>query len=162
VRLSRALAGGALMDVGCYCVSGMRLVAGEPVAVSAAQVAGGDGVDVRLVATLRFAGDVLGHLDCAMDLPGRAGLEVVGSAGSLLLHDPWRGAAPAIEVRDAGGRTETVTVAAADPYAHQLRDFAAAVAAGRPPLLGRADAVGQARAIAALYAAADSGRTVAV
>jgi hypothetical protein len=37
----------------------------------------------------------------------------------------------------------------------QLRDFAAAVAAGRPPLGGRADALGQARAIEALYAAAE-------
>jgi D-xylose 1-dehydrogenase (NADP+, D-xylono-1,5-lactone-forming) len=43
VRLSRALDGGALMDVGCYCVSAARLLAGEPVAVSAEYRRSGDG-----------------------------------------------------------------------------------------------------------------------
>ena len=56
----RELEGGALMDVGCYCVSAARLVAGEPVHVRAEQIVGGDGVDVRLVATMRFPDDVLG------------------------------------------------------------------------------------------------------
>src|SRR5215208_6149772 len=53
VRLSRELEGGALMDVGCYCVSGSRLVAGEPTEVSAVQMEGGEGVDVRFAATMR-------------------------------------------------------------------------------------------------------------
>ena len=50
IRLSAELEGGALMDVGCYCVSAARLVAGEPVAVTAQQVVGE--VDVRFAATL--------------------------------------------------------------------------------------------------------------
>jgi D-xylose 1-dehydrogenase (NADP+, D-xylono-1,5-lactone-forming) len=54
VRLSAALDGGALMDVGCYCVNGARLLAGEPQRVGAEQVLGGDGVDVAFAATLRF------------------------------------------------------------------------------------------------------------
>ena len=60
VRLQGSLDGGALMDVGCYCVSGLRLATGaEPVAVSGRQVPGGDGVDVRFAATLAFPGGVL-------------------------------------------------------------------------------------------------------
>ena len=51
IRLSAELEGGALMDVGCYCVSAARLVAGEPVAVTAQQVVGE--VDVRFAATCR-------------------------------------------------------------------------------------------------------------
>jgi D-xylose 1-dehydrogenase (NADP+, D-xylono-1,5-lactone-forming) len=46
IRLNARLDGGALMDVGCYCVSGARLIAGEPERVSAEQALGGDGVDV--------------------------------------------------------------------------------------------------------------------
>src|SRR5207247_1754659 len=69
VRLSRELQGGALMDVGCYCVSAARLVAGEPVHVRAEQVIGGDGVDVRLAATMRFPDDVLAVIDCSLDAP---------------------------------------------------------------------------------------------
>src|SRR5262249_42568588 len=51
VRLQSGLDGGGLMDVGCYCVSAARLIAGEPERVSAEQVSGGDKVDVMFAAT---------------------------------------------------------------------------------------------------------------
>ncbi len=160
VRLSAELEGGALMDVGCYCVSGLRLIAGEPVQVSGEQVTGGDGVDVRFAATLRFGGDLLGHFDCGIDMTDRAELEVVGSEGSLVLADPWHSREPVIEVRAADGSVEEVRAESDNPYACELRDLAAAVAGEREPLLGRADAVGQARTIEALYESASSGRSV--
>jgi len=161
VRLSADLDGGALMDVGCYCLSAMRLVAGEPERAAAEQRLGGDGVDVRMAGTLRFSGDVLGHFDCGMDLPMRTGLEVVGAEGTLVLEDPWFGGRPRIRVRRLDGSEEDVEADAADAYACQWRDFAGAAAGEHPPLLGREDAVGQARAIAALYESAASGRAVA-
>jgi D-xylose 1-dehydrogenase (NADP+, D-xylono-1,5-lactone-forming) len=161
VRLSAELDGGALMDVGCYCVSGARLLAGEPVAASAQQVEGGDGVDVRLTGELRFPDDVLAHLDCALDMAARDELEVVGSEGSLFLDDPWHSLAPVIEVRRPDGSVERVEARAANPYGCELEDFAAAAAGERPHPFGRDDAVGQARAIAALYESAATGRAVA-
>ena len=62
VRWEPALEGGSLMDVGCYCVSAMRLLAGEPERVHAEAVLAPSGVDVRFAGALRFAGDVLGHI----------------------------------------------------------------------------------------------------
>jgi predicted dehydrogenase len=153
IRLSGELEGGALMDVGCYCVSAARLIAGEPAAVTGQQVVGGD-VDVRFAGTMSFPGDVLAHFDCGVDTADRAELEVVGSAGRLLLRDPFHSREPIIEVLAADGSLERVEIEREDPYACELRDFAAAVAGEREPRLGRADAVGQARAIAALYASA--------
>ncbi|MGP0047349.1 MAG: Gfo/Idh/MocA family protein, partial [Solirubrobacteraceae bacterium] len=85
VRLSADLAGGALMDVGCYCVSAARLLAGEPLTAAATQVTGGDGVDVVFVGSLRFAGDVLAHFDAGISLAARHDLEVVGDQASLYL-----------------------------------------------------------------------------
>src|SRR5262249_51970808 len=70
VRWNAELEGGALMDVGCYCVSGMRLLAGEPLRVSAERV--GEDVDGRLAAVLRFADDVTGTFDCGMDVYPRS------------------------------------------------------------------------------------------
>jgi D-xylose 1-dehydrogenase (NADP+, D-xylono-1,5-lactone-forming) len=162
VRLSRELEGGALMDVGCYCVSGSRLVAGEPVEVSAIEVEGGDGVDARMGAVLRFENDVLGHFDCALDCANRHELEVVGWDGTLVLHDPWHSLEPVIEVRAADGSVERVEAERENPYACELRDLAAAVAGERQPLLGREDALGQARTISALYESAATGRPVAL
>jgi D-xylose 1-dehydrogenase (NADP+, D-xylono-1,5-lactone-forming) len=157
IRLRAALDGGGLMDVGCYCVSGCRTLAGaEPERAFAEQVAGGDGVDVALSATLRFPGDVLASLDCGLSYQGGHRLEAVGSEGSLLLGDPWHGREPVIEVR-AGGEVERVDAGAANPYELELADFEAAARGEREPLLGRADALGQARAIAALYESAEGG-----
>jgi xylose dehydrogenase (NAD/NADP) len=158
IRLSGELEGGALMDVGCYCVSAARLVAGEPVAVTGQQVTGE--VDLRFTGTLSLPGEVLAHFDCGVDSADRAELEVVGSGGALLLRDPFHSLEPVIEVRASDGSVERVEVAAETPYACELRDFAAAVEGSRPPRFGRADAVGQARAIEALYESAASGARV--
>jgi xylose dehydrogenase (NAD/NADP) len=160
VRLSRALDGGALMDVGCYCVSAARLLAGEPAGVSAEYRVGGDGVDVGLVGSLRFGDGTLGVLDCGLDCATRDELEVVGEEGSLFLDDPWHCRTPVIEHRSPTG-VERIQVAPADSYRLQAENFAAAVRGQAEPLLSRADAVGQAATIAALYAAADSGRSEA-
>ena len=89
IRLRAALDGGALMDVGCYCVSGTRLIGGEPQRVSAEQAVGGDGVDVAFAATMRFPDDVLAQFDAGLALATRDELEVVGDAGALFLDDPW-------------------------------------------------------------------------
>ena len=159
VRLSAALDGGGLMDVGCYCVSAARMLAGEPERVSAEQTLGGDGVDVTFTGTMRFADGVLAHFDAGLALAPRHGLEVVGEAGSLYLADPWHCATPVIELR-RDGEIERIEVKPADPYQLELENFCAAVEGRAPLLLGREDAVGQARAIEALLAAAQSAQTV--
>ena len=156
LRLQGGLDGGGMMDVGCYCVSALRLLGGEPERVSGRQVAGGNGVDVRFTGTMAFAGGVLGAFDCGLDMTFRSGLEVVGDAASLYLSDPFHSREARIELRRPDG-IEVVDVAQADPYACELDDFAAAVRGERPHPFGREDAVGQARTIAALYRSAEFG-----
>ena len=160
VRWSAELEGGAMMDVGCYCLSALRLLAGEPVRVSAEVVTGGEDIDARTCGVLRFEDDVLGLFDCGFDVDRRAAIEVVGDEGSIVSADPWSGGAPDLRILRDGAEPERVHVEAANPYARELDDFAAAVREGRPTRLGRDDAVGQARVIEALYAAAGEGRAV--
>jgi D-xylose 1-dehydrogenase (NADP+, D-xylono-1,5-lactone-forming) len=163
VRANHELEGGALMDVGCYPVSGARFVAGsEPERVYAETVSGGpgEGVDFALAATLRFPGDVLATIDCGLTYAKRDELEVVGEQGSLFLDDPWHSLEPVIEVRREDG-TERVEADAANPYGCEVADFEAAVAGERPSRFGRQDAVAQARLIEALYESAGSGAPVA-
>ena len=160
-RWDPALDGGALMDVGCYCISGIRLVLGEPtdiagfptpnVAAATAEGGTGDvrGVDARFAGAMRFADGALATFDCGFDLPSRDGLEVIGSDGTLYLADPWHARSPGVVVQ-RGDSVEQVEVAPQDSYRLELEDLAEAVATGRPPLLGRDDAVGQARVIEAL------------
>ncbi len=162
VRRDPELGGGALLDVGTYCVSGLRLVAGaEPVRASGERLAGPTGIDLRHTGSLRFPDGLLGLLDCGFDLPDRRGLEVVGAEGVLRVPDPWIGAHPRIELQ-RGRRTELEELGWADAYRLELEDVARAAAGGRAPLLGREDALGQARALAALHRAAVEGAVVDV
>jgi predicted dehydrogenase len=155
VRLSAELDGGALMDVGCYCVSAARLLAGEPEAARAFQVIGGDGVDIRFAATMRFAHGVLAHFDAGLDFADRFELEVVGSQGTLTLHDPWHCVRPGVELRRDGEPAQQIAIEAANPYTCQAENVSAAVRGEAELLVAGAEIVGQARAIEALYAAAD-------
>jgi D-xylose 1-dehydrogenase (NADP+, D-xylono-1,5-lactone-forming) len=167
VRLSAGLDGGALMDVGCYCVSGSRLIAGEPERVAGEQALGGDGVDVAFAGVMRFGDDISAHFDAGLALASRDLLEVVGDQGTLRLTDPWHCRRPGIDLlrEDAGAGAdadadERIEIEPANSYRLEAENMSAAIRGEAPLLLGRADAVGQARAIEALYAAADTGSAV--
>jgi D-xylose 1-dehydrogenase (NADP+, D-xylono-1,5-lactone-forming) len=161
IRLQADLEGGGLMDVGCYCVSGARALANaEPERVFAEQVVGGRGVDVRMVATLRFPGEVLAAIDCGLSYAAHDELEAIGEDGSLFLDDPWHGRDTIIELRRPDRSTERVEIVRENSYALELQNFEAAVRGDAPPLLGRDDALAQARLIAALYRSAAEGRAV--
>jgi xylose dehydrogenase (NAD/NADP) len=152
-RFSAELDGGAMMDLGCYCVNAIRFLAGEPESVSAKQVIGPTGVDVVFAGTLRHAGDVVSHFDCSFVVPRRAELEVLGEEGSLFVTTPFVITSPGIELR-RGGEVEQVTVPSADSYRLELENVSDAIRGEAALLLGREDAVGQARTIEALYGAA--------
>jgi xylose dehydrogenase (NAD/NADP) len=163
-RLSPELDGGSLMDVGSYCVNAIRLVAGEPERVYAQQAVGSSGVDVRFVATLRFLGDVVAHFDCGFDTPFRDELEVVGDEASLYLDDPWHIRSPGFELRRGAEpelvESEQIRVEQASSYQLELENVSDAIRGEAPLLLGRDDAVGQARVIEALYRSAETGEPV--
>ena len=151
VRLRADLDGGSLMDVGCYCVSGIRLAAGgEPDRVHAEQSTGESGVDERFTGLLHFAGDLSGSFSAGFH-SSHASLEAIGDRGSLLLPDPWTGTAQALLLE---GRE--IPVEPQDPYRLEVENLSAAILGDAEQLLGRVDALGQASTIEALYAAAST------
>ncbi len=152
-RFDPELDGGALMDVGCYCLNAIRFAGGEPERVRAEQVLGESGVDVVFTATLRLPDDVLAHFDCGFVLPYRHELEIVGEKASIFLDDPWHPRSLVIELR-RNGEVERVEVEQANSYRLELENVSDTIRGEGQLLLGRDDAVGQARAIEALYEAA--------
>jgi len=162
IRLQTALEGGALMDVGCYCISGSRLLGGEPVAVTGRQYTGPSGTDWLFTAILEFPNDVLATFDCATCLTSRDELEAIGTEGSLFLDDPWHCLSPGIEIRRDGEVVDRIEVERQNSYRLELEDVNAAIRGERPPLLGREDAMGQVHTIEALFRASAEGRTVSL
>jgi xylose dehydrogenase (NAD/NADP) len=154
-RFDPDLDGGSLMDVGCYCLNAIRLLAGEPEGIQGQRVLGPSGVDVCFAGVLSFPDDRLGHFDCGFVLPSRAGLEVVGEDASLFVADPVHARSPGIELRRED-RTERIVVERANSYRLELENVSDAIRGEAPLLLGREDALGQARAIEALYRSASA------
>jgi D-xylose 1-dehydrogenase (NADP+, D-xylono-1,5-lactone-forming) len=159
IRLRTDVEGGSLMDVGCYCVSGSRLLAGEPGRVYGEQFVGPSGTDWVFTGTMRFPGDVLAQFECGTALPERDELEAIGSDGSLFLDDPWHCIEPVIELRREA-RVERIELEHADSYRLEVENLSDAIRGAADPLLGREDAVGQARAIEALFRSAATATAV--
>jgi len=155
IRLRTDVEGGSLMDVGCYCVSGSRLLAGEPESVYGQGYIGPSGTDWVFTGALRFAGDVHALFDCGTCLPERDELEAIGTEGSLFLDDPWHCSEPVIELR-RGGDVERIELEPVDSYRLELENLADAITGEAPLLLGRDDALGQARTIEALFRSAET------
>jgi predicted dehydrogenase len=157
VRLEPDLDGGALMDVGCYAISGSRLVAGsEPVRVFGEQTVGPSGVDERFSGLLTFSSGLVAEIVAGFTSEQRS-LEAVGSRGTLLSRDPWLADLGGIELN---GHAQPVVPD--DAYRLEMENLSAAILGHGRPLLGRADALGQARAIDALYRSAASGQAVSL
>jgi xylose dehydrogenase (NAD/NADP) len=108
---------------------------------------------------MRFPREVFGLFDCGTALPSRDELEAIGSEGSLFLDDPWHGRKPVIELR-RGGEVERIDLEPVDSYRLELENVSEAIRGEAELLLGREDAVGNARAIEALAASAETGTPV--
>jgi D-xylose 1-dehydrogenase (NADP+, D-xylono-1,5-lactone-forming) len=160
IRANAELDGGALMDVGCYCVSGARYLLGEPERVIGEQIMGRTGIDISFNGTMRFANDVVAQFDCSFALPRYQRLDVVGDEGWLLVDAPWRTDWEGELLIRHGEHLSRIEVPPADAYELELRNFADAVAGKAPPLISADDSIGQARVIDALYRSATEGRAI--
>jgi D-xylose 1-dehydrogenase (NADP+, D-xylono-1,5-lactone-forming) len=159
IRLQTDVEGGALMDVGCYTVSGSRFLAGEPERVFAEAWYGPTGTDWVFAGTMRFPGDVVASFDCGTALPNRDELEAIGSDGSLFVDDPWHCLSPGIELR-RDGKVERIELEPEDSYRLELENMSDAIRGRGELLLARDDAMGQARVLEALHESASTGALV--
>lgn len=96
--LNNALGGGGILDVGGYCVSMARLIAGaalgqdfaNPIQVSgAAHIGPLSRVDEYATATLTFPNDILAQLLTGVQLQAEEGVRIFGTQGSIYVPAPW-------------------------------------------------------------------------
>jgi predicted dehydrogenase len=157
IRWRRDLAGGALMDAGCYTMSMLRHVAGaEPSVLRAEARWTRGGVDRWMQADLAFPDGVTGRLTCSLlSFPPIAiRLEAQGERGTVRAFNP---VAPQfvnrLSVVTPSGR-RAMRVRGEPSYDMQLRAFVGAVREGRAVPTNPSDAIGNMTAIDAVYAAA--------
>jgi predicted dehydrogenase len=159
VRFDRALGGGALMDIGCYCINFSRLMAKEePAQIHASAHMHERGVDDVTVATLRFPSGLVASFTCGMTVQADNTAYVCGSDGYIEIPMPWKPPPQQAAYTVARSTPPKMDLAAGTPappprqtrtvdshselYALEADDFAAAVLDGKPHAVSEADTLG--------------------
>jgi predicted dehydrogenase len=160
IRFNRALAGGGLMDVGCYCINFSRFFAGgEPSSIDVTGHVHESGVDDLAVGTLKFPNGVFASFTCGMTVQADNTAYLCGTEGYIEIPVPWkppkenaeftiaRATPPRMDVvgqsaPTAPPREKRVVSAGADLYAVETDDFAATILDGQPPRITRQDSIG--------------------
>ncbi len=166
IRNIHGAGGGALYDIGCYCINLSRMLFGsEPLRVEASVTRDpGSRVDVLTSGLLTFPGGVA-TFTCSTRVEPDQRVDIYGTSGRISIPIPFN-ISPDHSTRvlvTAGGdppvapATEVMTIAAADPYAVEAERFAAAVRAGGPVPVPPEDAVANLRVIERVFAAGEAG-----
>lgn len=157
IRFDRTLAGGAMMDIGCYCLSFARLIAGgEPVEAKIVGAELVNGVDVLVSGSLKFPGGVLSSFTCGMNTQADNSANICGEEGWITIPVPWKppagGGTFTIE-RQTPPKQDGATAVrppiekidipeARDVYAIEADAFADVVRGARAPFVSAADSIG--------------------
>jgi predicted dehydrogenase len=171
IRLNPALAGGALMDAGCYPVSLVRTIAGErPKRVHALARWSESGVDRTLVASIEFSSGLLAQVSCSFATARHRHAFVAGDSGVIrttYLNDTSAALPPVLEIRRGPGldaRQEFVETAATNGFLAEAEAFHDLVVHGRDRWEGASpeESIDIALTLEALAASARQGVTVDV
>jgi predicted dehydrogenase len=145
IRYSPTLAGGALRDVGCYCVSLANYLAGDSPsdAFGIAKMAA-SGVEERFTGLLLYPDGFVAEFDCGIDTELDVGVTVLGSRATARVPNPWYPdipgpwlpGEPPMSIRVSGGGTEReISTKARNAYLEEIDGFARAVAGDRSSIV---------------------------
>jgi predicted dehydrogenase len=162
IRASAELAGGALMDVGCYCVNLARRIAGcEPARAHAFERR--TTVDDTLFGALEFPNGIVSQFECSIENYSRGHAEIAGTEGMIILESPWfPGEDQARFLLRRGDHEETIVTPGANSYHLEVEDFVRAYKTHQPVRWPPEDAVANMAVLDALYASAREGTVVDV
>ncbi|ADB59079.1 oxidoreductase domain protein [Haloterrigena turkmenica DSM 5511] len=165
VRLSPDLDGGSLMDVGCYPVSLVRQILGEPErAYAHADDSRGAGVDTELAGILEYDDGSSARVASGFDTQKVQRYRVEAENGWLEVRDAFD--APTDEPLELeyriDGRHAVETFDAIDQYSLEIEEFASSVENDRPPRTDGEEAIANMRVIDALAESAERDRPIEV
>lgn len=133
VRTKRHLAGGALFDVGVYCINAARYIfRAEPEEVAALSGSGGDprfrdGVDEATTAILRFSGGRLAQITASLGAAASSSYRVVGTRGELRVEPAYDYAQPLKHYLTVDGKTRETSFSLSDHFGPELVHFSRSV-----------------------------------
>lgn len=156
IRFQPDLAGGAMMDLGTYCLSALRWIAGEePEVIEASATLVAPEVDSSMHVRLAFASGSRGSFRCSLAGSAvRVWLTITGSNGRLHVDNPFLPQLGNSITIEADGETSTRSFDQTPTYVFQAAAFAAVWRGEASPLITLEDSIANMEAIDAIYRAA--------
>lgn len=150
IRLSPELGGGALQDIGCYCINVARWFLGEPTRVRGVTIDNhGVGVDTHAAAALEYASGAVAALTCSFDSAPQQIVEIVGDKGRIEVEPSFVPSENTrIRIVDADG-DHTQAAPVANSYALEVEAMERRIREGAPVLTPGSDAAATQAIIAA-------------
>lgn len=146
--------GGALLDVGSYCVNAACWLTGaEPTHMQGITRRHSPGsIDIATSALLHFPGDIIGHIQCGFEAAEYQVIEVVGSTGAVtvpLAFTAWKDDTTMLRMQ-VGSRFQHIPFPPFDPYQAMVAHFSECVIEQRPPAYSASDGLATLRVLQAL------------
>jgi predicted dehydrogenase len=159
VRLQSETGGGALYDVGCYCINVLRMMAGREPTQAWATLSWSEEYEVDMggVGMLDFGADLYGTFDTGFNASGDNYLRVVGTEGVMELPDGVLGRGEEARIHLTTDDEEEIVVPLVDAYMLELEDMCEAVREVSAPKFGDEPLDANMRVIDACYASDASG-----
>ncbi len=162
-RNDPALGGGALLDLGCYCVHIARLLLQtEPKHVVAQSVQNDQGADWTTMAILHFDPDVQVVIDCSFGCEGDRFLHIAGTQKMITSDNPVVSDPQVTLTLKSHDETITEVIPAQNCYVKMIRDFQLRLAENRILPSPARDAVANLRVLDAVRQADQSGRIIEI
>ena len=168
-RRDPGMGGGALFDVGSYCLNIARMAFGrEPTAVTAKSLYDPQtGIDTTTTALLEFDSGGMALIDCSFSLSFRATYEIVGSRASVRVPRFLLGGIRAGGIPEAGeyclsrgGKDENHHSPSANMYASEVEAMSRRILGEDVFLLSAEDGLNNMRALDAVAASARTGQKI--
>jgi predicted dehydrogenase len=166
IRTRAETGGGALFDMGVYCVNAARYLFGvEPVEVVGYQRQGDRrfrGVDETTTAILRFPDDRLAQFTASLGAAGVDAFRIVGTEGDLRVEPGFGFATELTHYLTLGGKTEQKKFPPSDQFAPEIAHFSASLKAGRRPEPSGWEGLADVRVMEAIGWSAQTGEPVSL
>lgn len=154
IRFKKECGGGAMRDLGVYCIDALRMFfASEPEQMQAQMRMGPTGVDEQSAGVLQFEQGI-GYFSCSLKTTFACRYEITGSNGRIRVNRGatvcWDGEEFKIEL-ESNGKEETLVVPACNPYQQMIESFVEACAAGSLEDPQQNNSVGNIRVIERIF-----------
>jgi len=165
IRQSRDLGGGAIWDLGPYCINAARtFFRAEPVDVLAVEMAG-RGARFREVpegwsVLLRFPGDLVASFTCSFGSATTGAYRLVGTKGDLRIDNAYEYIGPRQWTLTVGERKQRKTFPQTDHFGPELVYFSDCILKDRRPEPSGQEGLADVRTIEAILRAARTGQRV--